>query len=161
MFMTDEKYEIKTPTSQYFAAQLLTKEWVQPEDTLHRLFRAAGDIKDSSGHVLVTSYAVLRPDGQWSLLLINKDHDHDHAVRIAFDNAESKTKSGFAGPVAMITFGKNQYQWHPDRRNGYADPDGPAVRSTVAGEENTAYTLPAASVTVLRGRIAETGSTKK
>ena len=63
MFMTDEKYEIKTPTSQYFAAQLLTKEWVEPKDAEHQLFRAVGDIKDSSGHVLVTAYAVLRPDG--------------------------------------------------------------------------------------------------
>jgi len=161
MFMTDEKYEIKTPTSQYFAAQLLTKEWVQPQDTLHRLFRAVGDIKDSSGHVLVTAYAVLRPDGQWSVLLINKDHDHDHAVRIVFDDAEGKTKSRFAGPVAIITVGKNQYQWHPARRNGYADPDGPALSSATTGAENTMYTLPAASMTVLRGRIAETGSTKK
>jgi hypothetical protein len=159
--MTDEKYEIKTPTSQYFAAQLLTKEWVQPQDTLHRLFRAVGDIKDSSGHVLVTAYAVLRPDGQWSVLLINKDHDHDHAVRIVFDDAEGKTKSRFAGPVAIITVGKNQYQWHPARRNGYADPDGPALSSATTGAENTMYTLPAASMTVLRGRIAETGSTKK
>ena len=161
MFMTDERYEIKTPTSQYFAAQLLTKEWVQPEDAVHKLFRAAGDIKDSSGHVLVTAYAVLRPDGQWSLLLINKDHDHDHAVRIVFDDMDSKTKSRFAGPVAMITFGKNQYDWHPARRNGYAEPDGPALASTITGEENTSYTLPAASVTVLRGRIAGTGSTEK
>jgi hypothetical protein len=158
MFQTDEKYEIKTPTSQYFAAQMLTKEWAQPKDAEHKLFRAAGDIKDSSGHVLVTAYAVLRPDGQWSLLLINKDHDHDHAVRIVFDDSETKTKRGFAGPVAMITFGKNQYVWHPARRNGYADPDGPAATYNVAGGEDAVYTLPAASVNVLRGRIRESGA---
>ena len=155
MFQTDEKYEIKAPTSQYFAAQMLTKEWVQPKDAEHLLFRAAGDIKDSSGHVLVTAYAVLRPDGQWSLLLINKDHDHDHAVRIVFDDTETKTKRVFAGPVAMITFGKSQYVWHPARRNGYADPDGPAATYNVAGGDDAVYTLPAASVNVLRGRIAE------
>ena len=158
MFQTDEKYEIKTPTSQYFAAQMLTKEWVQPKDAEHKLFRAAGDIKDSSGHVLVTAYAVLRPDGQWSLLLINKDHDHDHAVRIVFQDSQAKKESGFAGPISMITFGKNQYQWHPARRNGYADPDGPAATSNVAGGDDAVYTLPAASVSVLRGRIAESGA---
>jgi hypothetical protein len=155
MFMTDEKYEIKTPTSQYFAAQLLTQEWVQPKDVEHRLFRAMGDIKDSSGRVLVTAYAVLRPDMQWSVLLINKDHDHDHAVRILFQDSEAKKDSAFAGPVAMITFGKNQYQWHPARRNGYADPDGPAASSAISGGDNAVYTLPPASVTVLRGKIAE------
>ena len=161
MFQTDEKYEIKTPTSQYFAAQMLTKEWVQPKDAEHKLFRAAGDIKDSSGHVLVTAYAVLRPDGQWSLLLINKDHDHDHAVSIVFQDSQAKKESGFAGPVKMITFGKNQYQWHPARRNGYADPDGPAAASNVAGGDDAVYTLPAASVNVLRGRIAEAGASDK
>ena len=132
---------------------MLTKEWVQPQDAEHRLFRAVGDIKDSSGHVLVTAYAVLRPDAQWSVLLINKDHDHDHAVRMAFHDSNANKESGFAGPVTMITFGKNQYQWHPARRNGYADPDGPAVSSTVQGGNDSVYTLPAASVTVLRGRI--------
>jgi F5/8 type C domain len=158
MFQTDEKYEIKTPTSQYFAAQMLTKEWVQPIDAEHTLFRAAGDIKDSSGHVLVTAYAVLRPDGQWSLLLINKDHDHDHAVDIVFEDTQTKTKRVFAGPVAMITFGKGQYVWHPARRNGYADPGGPAATYNVAGGDDAVYTLPAASVNVLRGRIAESGA---
>ena len=158
MFMTDDKYEIKTPTSQYFAAQLLTKEWVEPKDAEHRLFRAVGDIKDSSGHVLVTAYAVLRPDGQWSVLLINKDHENDHAVRIVFQHSESQKHTNFAGPVTMITFGKNQYQWHPARRNGYADPDGPAATSTIAGGDDARYTLPPASVTVLRGRIAGSGA---
>ena len=131
----------------------MTKEWVQPKDAAHRLFRAVGDVKDSSGHVLVTAYAVLRPDAQWSVLLINKDHDHDHAVRIVFDDSEARTKRGFAGPVTMITFGKNQYQWHPARTNGYADPDGPAASSTIAGADTTIYTLPAASVSVLRGKL--------
>jgi hypothetical protein len=161
MFQTDEKYEIKTPTSQYFAAQMLTKEWVEPEDAEHKLFAAAGDIKDSSGHVLVTAYAVLRPDGQWSLLVINKDHDHDHAVRIVFEDSQAKTKSGFAGPVRMISFGKNQYEWHPARRNGYAEPDGPATTSDVPGGNEAVYKLPAASVNVLRGRIAVSGAKER
>jgi hypothetical protein len=109
----------------------------------------------------VTAYAVLRPDAQWSVLLINKDHDHDHAVRIVFHDSEAKKESGFAGPVTMITFGKNQYQWHPARRDGYADPDGPAASSTLAAGDNTVYTLPSASVTVLRGKIAEAGLRNK
>ena len=53
----------------------------------------------------------------------------------------------------MITFGKAQYQWHPAGRNGYADPDGPTVKSTLQGALNATYSLPAASVTVLRGTL--------
>jgi hypothetical protein len=53
----------------------------------------------------------------------------------------------------MITFGKTQYQWHPNRKEGYADPDGPAATSIVQGGADAVYTLPAASLTVIRGKI--------
>jgi len=88
-------------------------------------------------------------------MLIYKDHDHAHQVRIAFHDSGSNRNTFFAGQVAMITFGKAQYQWHAARKKGYADPDGPAARSQLTGEENMQYELPAASVTVLRGRLAE------
>jgi hypothetical protein len=54
----------------------------------------------------------------------------------------------------MITFGKAQYQWHPNRKQGYADPDGPPVTSTLQGTADTVYTLPPASVSVFRGKTA-------
>jgi hypothetical protein len=37
--------------------------------------------------------------------------------------------------------------------NGFADPDGPAVISTQPGGKGVQYTLPTASVTVLRGKV--------
>ncbi len=154
MFMVDQNYEIKSRTSQFFAAQLLTQEWVQPVDAEHRIFPAASDIKDAEGHVLVTAYAVLRPDGQWSLMLINKDYDRPHPVHITFHDSLANADHSFAGPVRMITFGRAQYQWHPGRKQGYADPDGPAVMSTLEGKDGTQYVLPAASVTVLRGKLS-------
>jgi hypothetical protein len=152
MFTTDHNYLIKQRTSQFFATQMLTQEWAEPRDAEHRLFRAASDIKDAEGHVLVTAYAVLRPDGQWSLMLINKDYDNPHSVRIAFHDEDAKVDRSFVGPVTMITFGKEQYAWHPALRDGYADPDGPAARSTLPAGRDP-YTLPPASMTVLRGRV--------
>jgi len=153
MFMVDKNYEIRQKTSQYFAAQLLTQEWVQPINQEHRMFRAGSDIKDAAGHILVTAYAVLRPDAQWSLLVINKDYENAHPVSIAFEDSDSTTSRSYSGPVTMITFGKTQYLWHPNRKQGYADPDGPPVTSVVSGAPNTIYTLPPASVTVLRGKV--------
>src|SRR5215469_10532895 len=160
MFMVDKDYQIRSKTSQYFGAQLITQEWVEPNDAEHRLFRAASDVKDAAGHVLVTAYAVLRPDGQWALLAINKDHENAHPVRIQFDDLDTKPPSAFAGQVTMVTFGKNQYRWHPNRKQGYADPAGPAARSTIAAAADTIFTLPPASVTVLRGKVAPVAATK-
>ena len=158
MFMVDEHYKIQRKTSQFFGAQLLTQEWAEPKDAEHRLYVASSDVKDASGHTLVKAYPLLRPDGQWALLLINKDHDHPHKIRIVFHDGNSNRDAFFAGPVTMITFGKAQYQWHAARKNGYADPDGPPATSQVRGEENALYELPAASVTVLRGRMASSDS---
>jgi len=46
-------------------------------------------------------------------------------VNVPFDHAEKKTAATFAGPVSLITFGREQYLWHADRNGGIADPDGP------------------------------------
>jgi F5/8 type C domain len=153
LFMVDDHYVIQQPTSQYFATQIITREWAQPVDKENVQYLATSDVKDDQGHVLVTAYALHRPDGLWSLMLINKDRDNVHPVRVLFQNAGRSKDASFAGKVAEITFGKEQYQWHPDRKKGHADPDGPPKSLVVDGGEAAVYNLPAASVTVLRGHL--------
>jgi hypothetical protein len=157
LFSTDANLQVEQPLSQYFASQLINLEWVQPGNAANRLYSAASDIGDGAGHVLVTVYAALRPDGQWSLMIVNKDQENAHKVRIAFDNLEPHKSETFAGQVKMVTFGSAQYQWHPGGVTGKADPDGPPARSTISASAETQYELPAASITVLTGAV---GSTK-
>lgn len=154
MFTTTKDYEILQPTSQYFAAQMINLEWVQPGNGEHRVFPSTSDIEDAAGHTLVTSYALLRPDGQWSLMLVNKDQENPHTVKILFEDSPNGKDNHFQGPVDVVTFGSEQYQWHSDTKGGTADPDGPPARSTIAADSGTAYLLPKASVTVIRGTLA-------
>ena len=154
MFTTDENYRIKQRTSQFFAAQMITQQWVEPRNAEHRLFVASSDLTDKKGNVLVTAYPVLRPDGQWSLMVVNRDYNNPHDVRIIFHDDTAHVDREFAGPTAMITFGKAQYQWHPARRNGYADPDGPAESRTINAGPGEIYTLAPASLNIIRGRLA-------
>ena len=153
LFMVDDQYQIREKTSQFFAAQLMTREWAQAKDAEHLLYKAAADVRDSEGHVLVTVYPLHRQDGQWSLLLINKDYDHPHPVRIVFQDSNAGSDASFTGQVSVISFGKQQYQWHSNRKKGYADPDGPPKTAIVQGGRDITYDLPAASVTVLRGTV--------
>src|SRR5882724_4071195 len=60
---------------------MITQEWVQPGNGEHRTFPGASDIQDAAGHTLVTSYAVLRPDGEWSVMMVKKDQWNAHPVR--------------------------------------------------------------------------------
>jgi hypothetical protein len=154
LFTTDANLQLQQPLSQFFASRLINLEWVQPGDGKHRLFPAASDMEDGAGHNLVTAYAVLRPDGQWSLLVVNKDQENAHKARIVFHDAKQNTDASYSGAVEMISFGSAQYQWHPTTTGGSADPDGPPSRSTITAAPGAEFEFPKASVTVLRGTIS-------
>ena len=152
-FVADRDYNIEGYTSLYFAAHMINLEWVQHRSGVHHLFPSSTGIKDSEGNVLVTSYAVHRPDGNWSLMLVNRDETNPHTVRVVFEDSKSKRSASFSGPVTAVTFGSEQYVWKNDGPNSHADPDGPPVTVPAADGPSATYTLPKASVTVVRGRV--------
>jgi hypothetical protein len=157
--------------AQFFAAQLINLEWVQPGGSEHQVFSAKGDVQDGAGHELVTAYAVKRPDGKWAVMAVNRDQQNAHRVRIDFAGPGQRANT-FDGRVEVSTFGSAQYQWHPAQTRfmahaesgaertivatskGWADPDGPIVHSTQDATKDTTYDLPAASVVVIRGSIS-------
>lgn len=171
MFTVDANYQIQQPLSQFFVSQLINLEWVQPGAGEHLVFPAKADVDDGAAHALVTAYAVKRPDGQWSVMAVNRDQQNAHRVRIWFQDQAGPSAAFFSGPVEISTFGKNQYQWHPAATRfmahsehaaeqpvvamtkGTADPDGPVLHSGQNGGKDAWYDLPAASVVVIRGKI--------
>jgi F5/8 type C domain len=171
MFTVDAEYQIQQPLAQFFVAQLINLEWVQPGSAEHRVFAAKGDVDDGAGHALVTAYALERPDGLWSLLIVNRDQQNSHAVRISFRDEGAQGAASFVGAVEISTFGREQYRWQPAETRfmahdehagerpvvvntkGFAAPDGPIQHADENATRETAYDLPAASVTVIRGKI--------
>lgn len=151
-FVADENLNIRQHTAQYFASQLINLEWVRHGAGEHLLFPATADLKDDAGHTLVTAYAAKRPDGEYSLLVINKDPSNAHPVHIEFADSSGAAVREFQGPVSVLTFGSEQYVWRPAGAKSQADPGGPAARSTLEARKGQWFTLPKASVTVLRGR---------
>lgn len=169
MFTVNPDYSIRQPLAQFFAAQLINHEWLQAQGG-NQIYGATSDVTDGAGHMLVTAYADHRPDGQWSVMLVNNDQERSHKVRVEFGGAGGPAET-FAGPVAEVVFGSAQYHWHPTRapfnahlpaalntpaliyKGGEASPDGPILRTeTSAGSAE--YELPAASIVVLRGKLA-------
>jgi hypothetical protein len=153
-FVANNQMEVAQHTAQYFASQLLNLEWVKHGAGLHYLFPAQADIKDESGHALITAYAVKRPDGEWAFLLVNKDPTNSHELTIALDNAEKSQPLRFTGTVRAVTFGAEQYLWHAAGPTSHADPDGPAKVSESEWRDGSKIVLPKASVTVIRSRLA-------
>jgi hypothetical protein len=152
-FVADRDYNITGYTALYFAAHMINLEWAQHRSGVHQLFPSSTDINDSDGNVLVTSYALHRPDGQWAVMLVNRDENISHRVRVIFEDSKNKRTTSFSGPVAMVTFGSEQYAWINDGENSHAYPDGPPAGRIVPEAQKRSFILPKASVTVLRGRV--------
>jgi len=171
LLSVDRQYNIQQPLAQFFVSQLINLEWVLPGEQMHDLFPANSDVSDGAGHELVTAYPLKRPDGQWSLMLVNRDQSNAHRVKIAFESHRDEISRSFEGPVEISIFGKDQYQWHPGLTRpaghaehpaqpsvvmetaGTADPDGPILHRSQSAGASTLYDLPAASVVIIRGRV--------
>ena len=110
----------------------LHPQWVAPGEKQHDVFPARSDTDDGARHALVTAYAVKRPDGQWSLLVVNRDQQNAHRARIEFQNQSSRQSASFFGPVEISTFGKGQYQWHPGHTRYVGHAEYPAEPSVAA-----------------------------
>jgi hypothetical protein len=74
-------------------------------------------------------------------------------LTVDFQDSSDNRHHHFSGKVAQVSFSSDNYVWHPMGANGFADPDGPAVKSTQPGGKGVKYMLPEASVTVLRGVV--------
>lgn len=153
-FVSDKNYNIKGYTAFYYAAQMINKQWVQHRSGTDAMYRSSVNIQDTDGNALVTSYAVHWPDGFWSIMLINRDKDHPHKVKVEFVNAANH-KLHFTGPVRDVTFGSDQYVWINDGANSHADPDHRPIATDEPGGAGAIYVLPKASINVLRGNIGQ------
>lgn len=171
MFTVGPGLQVEQPLSQFFTSQIINLEWVQPGPGENQVFPAKSDIDDGAGHTLVTAYALKRPDGQWSLMIVNRDQENSHKVKIVFNDQAANAANRFVGNLNIAIFGRAQYEWHPAKVQffahaehptewpvvaylpGRADPDGPISHSKRTAGKDTAYDIPAASVVVIRGKI--------
>ena len=154
-FVSDRDYNIRGYASFYWAAHMLNLEWAAHHSGVHHMYPSTTGIKDAEGNVLVTSYAVHRPDGNWSVMLVNRDENTPHTVRVAFEDAKTKHQAGFTGRISFVTWGSEQYVWKNDGPKSHADPDAPPAGKIIHAGAETTFTLPKASITVIRGRVAE------
>jgi hypothetical protein len=153
-FVANDKLEIRQHTAQYFASQLINLDWVRHGGGAYELYPASSDAEDDANHKLITAYAAKRPDGEWSILLVNKDPSNAHDVGFSFDGGVGPTRAEFTGAVKVATFGAAEYVWHSEGAKSYADPDGPAKHSTIDWKAGQKLLLPKASIVVVTGKVS-------
>ncbi len=149
MFVADSKANIRARGATFFASQMIAQEWLQPGNRTHDLYPASTNVR-RDGYPLMTAYAAHRPDGSWSVMLVNKD-TKPRSVAVAFSDGATGQSKAFTSEVTMVTFGPAQYVWHARGAASAPAPEGPPARQTLSA--SSTYTIPARSITVLRGAI--------
>src|SRR5262249_42883767 len=166
MLQLHPKTEQLNRLSTYYAAQLLTKDWMQPVSEQHEIFPVTieetknGAIglstvasAKAASRPTVTAYAVRRPDKQWAILAINKDPKRAAQLNVEFNLPGAKQPLNFVGLVNVIQFSRQQYAWHDEVPNGHPIRSLPPAQFTRAASPS--YELPPYSLTILRGKVAE------
>jgi hypothetical protein len=151
MLQLNEKTDELNRLSTYYAAQLITKEWMQPANEPHEIFRVNVKQERPISHPAISVYAVRRPDKQWALLAINKHPTQTARLNAHFDLTGAKQPVSFAGDVEVIQFSRAQYAWRADGPNGHPIRSLPPAHFTHVA--STRYELPPYSVTVVRGKV--------
>ncbi|MDQ6781214.1 MAG: discoidin domain-containing protein [Candidatus Eremiobacteraeota bacterium] len=146
MFITDQNFNILARAGQYYGAQMLTKYWLLPGDREHGIFPVR--TTDTRAHPGVSAYAARRPDGMWSVMLVNKDREA-HAVTIDFATPDGTRR--FKGGVRRTSFGSEQFHWNGNAAMEIPNPDHGPVSTDVA--DARVITLPPLSLTVVRGNL--------
>ena len=147
----DGNITYRMPT--YYGARLLTQEWAQPGDGVHELYLATIDESAPQAKPLLAAFPVLRPDGLWALMLLNKDSSNAHTVEVRFHNETSGSELEFAGAVDLYQYSRKQYELSADKHEPYPIKDEPPAHWTLPGSTALLVQLPAYSITVIRGRI--------
>ena len=155
LFSMDDDGDITHRFATYFGARLVTQEWLQPRNEVHDIYPATSDARNSKGEELITSYAVRRPDGLWSLLLINKDPQRSFETNVIFRKASSQSTGTFDGQLDVYQYSGRQYLLGGPARNPYpVKADEPEHRMIETSRlRPIQIALPPYSLTVIRGAL--------
>jgi hypothetical protein len=135
------------PTPSFWGANLLAKDWAQPGDSPHDLYRASVQLAGSDSQDWVVAYPVKRPDGRLAILLINRDPVHAHQVRLALRLKASAPLVYPSGPFDIVQYGPAQYLWRAAGSAGHPIRNEPPLRFSLP---TGLASLPPYSITVVK-----------
>jgi hypothetical protein len=122
IFLATNERAIRYPVAAYHAIHLITHEWLQLGPAPHAIYSASPMVAGETDSLL-SAFAVKRPDGKWSVLLVNRDAARARTVRLRF--AADPNAAIVAGLHDEWLFSRAQYRWIANGVNGHPAPDHP------------------------------------
>ncbi len=154
LFGMDENGKIIYHTAAFYGMRMLMEHWLIPLNSKFEIYPATCNITNKNGQSLISTYAVHRPDSNWSIMLINKDPLKIGNVDISV--LETVTGKSFLLklPLQCIQYSSQQYHWVSNKAEGYPSLSLPAVENMITS--GNSVSLPPYSITV----VTETGKTR-
>jgi hypothetical protein len=140
MLLPSKDSDASTPVATFHALRMVSREWMSPQGGPHRALRVEVDLPRNTRDRF-SAFALRRPDGTPSLLMINKDPNRPLQVTLRND-------SSFHSATTLLTYSAKEYHWHADGPEGRPTRNEPPSRRTV--RTNQPFTVPAWSISVLR-----------
>jgi hypothetical protein len=145
MFGMDDNGKVSYRTATYYGALMMKKYWAQPAGDSVRVYPVSSTMQNKQGEELVSSYALLTPDNNWSLMVINKDPKKSYRVSVKVD--EGGKTSSLRPPLTCYQYSGKQYKWVVSGENSHPSRSLPPEEKTLKGNS---IELPPFSLTVLR-----------
>jgi hypothetical protein len=145
LLQSDSHGKVIGKVAAYWGTQLMTRSWAEPGDQINTMLAT-----NATGAAPVAAYALRRPDGRLSVMLLNKDPRRAQTVTLAISAGGGITP--LRGPVTLEMLSQAQYRWRPAGESGRARPDGPPARSVLSAPTGVRLELPPLSISVLRTR---------
>lgn len=149
MFQKGPNGKAKWRLPAYYGGKMLMEEWAEPTNAPHQLFPAVvwngAEIIDN-----VTAYVVRRPDNHWAIMVLNKSAVSIELGQALFDGP-SIHEANWNGPLDVIQYSPRQYNWRANGNDGQPTRSEPPERFKVVNGFESGITLPAMSLTVVRG----------
>ena len=124
------------PVATYQALRMLSHDWMEPWGGRHLILPV--QIR-KNGRRLISAFALKRPDGAISLLVINKDSGMPLKLSV---------KGLGKASVMLTTYSSAQYSWHADGANGHPSLNLPPASTKIPADQP--ITIPPGSLSVLR-----------
>jgi len=151
LFSMDNDGKITHRFAPYYGASLLTQDWLGAPHASHDLFAVTLNPRQHRGESLLTAYAVYRPDGLWSLLIINKDSSRAYRINLKFFNTLTGITTTLQTPIDFYQFSRENYQLSAKKSDPYPIRSGPPTHQILDKDTIKTVRFSPYSLTVIRG----------
>lgn len=98
-------------TALYQSARLYSQKWADPSYKKLEVFPCMVNMKERSNRGKVTGYSLRKPNGNWSIMLINRDSSHNMKMNIQIHHTHFNQNLNWKAGVDVYQYSSEQYQW--------------------------------------------------